>query len=193
MIFQISLNNNIEKSEEIAEKLNTITGLKYIIGNAGAVESSSGCMISRNNEDYYFQCSKNEKLEQNEALYYIDQAFYHEKFKPYKKSIKSNHRGKYIELAFISFDAGIQYREKISDLCDDIGWDLSISDKTNQNELLSIANILCDKYNVNVRKNPSYNPMERKVILNIVSGDENFHKLQEEFYEQTCCAIEYKK
>lgn len=193
MSIQVSLNDKVENLEEISKKLNEITGLKYIIENSGETEISSGSNIKTNSEDYYFQCTNDSKLEQNEALYYIDQAFYGEKFKPYKKSIKNNNRGKYIELAFITPDAGIQYTKKIQDLCEDIGWDLSISDKTNQNELISITNVLCAKNNIEIKKNPSYNPMERKVIINIINGEKNFPVMEKEFYEQTACIIGYKK
>lgn len=46
------------------------------------------------------------------------------------------------------------------------------------------------KHYIKIKKNPSYNPMKRKVIIN---GEENFDVMQKEFYEKTACIIDYKK
>ena len=46
----------------------------------------------------------------------------------------------------------------------------------NQNELFNIAKLLCDKNDIILKKNPSYNPSNMTVSLNITSGEGKFSK-----------------
>lgn len=137
----------------------------------------------------YFEAEGIQALEQNAALDLIDKAFEDEEHKPYKKSIKTNQKGKYIELVFISPKIGQKFEEKLGHLSYETGWAIAISDKVNQNELFNIAKLLCDKNRVNLKKNPSYNPSSMTVSLNITSGEENFCKVKDEFEKITGCGL----
>lgn len=137
----------------------------------------------------FFEVHNVTAVEQNIALNIIDKAFENEKYRPYKKSIKTNGSKRYIELVFISPKVGQKFEEKIVHICKETGWIISISDKVNQNELFNIAKLLCDKNNILLKKNPSYNPSEMIISLNIISGEENFDKVKNEFEEITGCVL----
>jgi hypothetical protein len=128
-------------------------------------------------------------VEQNLALNLIDKAFENEEHKPYKKSIKVNGSKRYIELVFISPKIGQKFEEKLGHLCNETGWSIAISDKVNQNELFNIAKLLCDKKDVLLKKNPSYNPGNMTVSLNITSGEEYFQNIKDEFEKITGCIL----
>ena len=136
-------------------------------------------------EKLFFEAKDYAELEQNAALNIIDIAFSNEKHKPYKKSIKSNYKGKYIELAFISPSIGEKFTEKLCHLCNETGWSIAISDKVNQNEIINTTKILCSKYNIQLKKNPSFNISDKSLKINITNGEENFDVLKKEVEEIT--------
>ncbi len=181
-VFLKGKRDNHEKVEEIFQEK---TGWKLSIIEEGSVEVNN---ISEN-ENLFFEVQGVEALEQNTALNLIDRAFEKEKHKPYKKSIKNNRQGKYIELAFISPKIGERFKEKLGHLSYEIGWSLAVSDKINQNELFNIVRLLCDKNQIDLRKNPSYNPSNMTISLNSLSGEENFDAVKEEFEKITGCSL----
>ena len=119
----------------------------------------------------------------------IDKSFETEEHKPYKKSIKDNRREKYIELVFISPKIGEKFEEKLGHLCYETGWNIAISDKVNQNELFNIAKLLCDKNDIILKKNPSYNPGTMTISINVMTGKENFEVVKSEFEKITGCLL----
>lgn len=188
----IMLNTEISDLEKVVEIIKCKTGLNIIIGEKNTECNSTISCTDNNTDKRFFEGSSYNTLEQNEALYYIDMAFKEEKYKPYKKSIKNNDKGKYIECSFITPKIGDLYAEKLSGLCRDIGWNLRISDKVNQNEILNIAINLCSKYGIDLKKNPSYNGSDMSVTLNILKNEQKFSDIKEEFKERTGCEINYK-
>ena len=178
---QVFLNkkNTCDGSEsEIFEEK---TGWKLFI----VEEGTSATRNTSISDKLYFEVDDVIAIEQNAALNLIDKAFEDEEHKPYKKSIKNNGNKKYIELVFISPKIGQKFEEKLGHLCNETGWSIAISDKVNQNELFNIAKLLCDKNNILLKKNPSYNPGNMTVSLNITSGEENFENVKSEFKEIT--------
>ena len=161
------------------------TGWKLFIVEEGTSSNNNSSI----NDKLYFEVEDVISVEQNVALNLIDKAFEDEEHKPYKKSIKNNHKGKYIELIFISPKIGQKFEEKLGHLCHETGWNIAISDKVNQNEVFNIAKLLCDKNNIFLKKNPSYNPGNRTVSLNITSGEGNFGNVKEEFEKITGCML----
>lgn len=160
------------------------TGWKLLIVEEGS---------SSNNNSYkdklFFEVEDIPEVEQNVALNLIDKAFGNEKHKPYKKSIKNNENKKYIELVFISPAIGRKFEEKLGHISKETGWSIAISDKVNQNELINIAKLLCDKNEIILKKNPSYNPSNMSISINIINEEENFKYVKEEFEEITGCVI----
>lgn len=181
-VFLKGKNENDENVDKIFQEK---TGWKLSIIEEGSTEINN---ISEN-ENLYFEVQGVEVLEQNAALNLIDKAFEEEEHKPYKKSIKTNGKGKYIELVFISPKIGERFKEKLGHLSYETGWSIAVADKVNQNELFNIAKLLCDKNQIDLRKNPSYNPSNMIITLNIASGEENFDRVKEEFEKITGCSL----
>ena len=161
------------------------TGWKLFVVEEGTSATSNTSFSDK----LYFEVDNVIAIEQNAALNLIDKSFEAEEHKPYKKSIKNNHKGKYIELIFISPKIGQKFEEKLGHLCNETGWSIAISDKVNQNELFNIAKLLCDKNNIILKKNPSYNPSNMTISLNVTSGEENLQNVKEEFEKITGCML----
>jgi len=152
-------------------------------------EGSSLANNSLDSDKLYFEVEGVKAVEQNVAISLIDKTFENEGHKPYKKSIKTNQKGKYIELVFISPKIGQKFEEKLGHLSYETGWSIAISDKVNQNELFNVAKLLCDKNEMGLKKNPSYNPGNMTVSLNVSNGEENFYRIKEEFEKITGCSL----
>ena len=182
---QVFLNgkNTCDSSE--GELFEEKTGWKLFI----VEEGTSSINTDLSGDKLYFEAEDIVAVEQNSALSLIDKAFENEEHRPYKKSIKNNNKGKYIELVFISPKIGQKFKEKLGHLCSETGWNIAISDKVNQNELFNIAKLLCDKKDIILKKNPSYNPGNRNVSLNIISGEEHFENVKTEFEKITGCSL----
>lgn len=184
-IVSVYLKGKNENYEAVDKAFEEKTGWKLSIIDEG----STGSNNITENENLYFEIEGIEVVEQNTALNLIDKAFENEDHKPYKKSIKTNGKGKYIELVFISPKIGEKFEEKLGHLSYETGWSIAVSDKVNQNELFNIAKLLCDKNQINLKKNPSYNPGNMTISLNILSGEENFDVVKEAFEKITGCSL----
>ena len=185
LLVQVFLNKKNQSDGSESKMFEAKTGWKLSIIEEGACAKSN----ELSEDKLFFEVDGAAAVEQNTALNLIDKAFEDEKYKPYKKSIKTSGNKKYIELVFISPNIGKKFEEKLGHLCLETGWSIAISDKVNQNELFNIAKLLCDKDNIVLKKNPSYNPSNMNVSLNIVSGEENFIKVKNEFEEMTGCIL----
>ena len=126
-------------------------------------------------------------VEQNKALNIIDETFEREQFRPYKKSIKSSTKGKYIELTFISPVIGKKYEKNIGELVRLTGWNMKVANNANQNEILQIASVLCKKKGIDLKKNPSFNSSDLSVELKL--KDDNVEKI--EFEYKTGCMLKW--
>lgn len=184
-IVSVYLNGKNESDETVYRAFQEKTGWKLSIIEEGNIAVNN---ISED-KNLYFEVEGVEVLEQNAALILIDKAFEDEEHKPYKKSIKANGKEKYIELVFISPKIGEKFKEKLGHLSYETGWSIAVSDKVNQNELFNIAKLLCDKNQIDLKKNPSYNPSNMTISLNITSGEENFSEVKEEFEKITGCSM----
>ncbi|HBI74600.1 MAG TPA: MBL fold metallo-hydrolase, partial [Lachnospiraceae bacterium] len=83
-----------------------------------------------------------------------------------------------------------RYAKLIEALTKQLGWNIAISDKVNQNELLNKASFLCQKHQVVLKKNPSFLPGKMSVKIQIVDGEEHLSKVREEFRKETGCELE---
>jgi uncharacterized protein len=179
----VLVDNPEDNYEKEKEEFKERTGLQLVFSMQGMENN----ILSKSSE--VMLAGDIEALEQNTALYYIDESFREEAFKPYKKSIK----GKGImELAFISPVVGKRYIEKLKDLAKEIGWNLSISSSVNQNEILNLAIRLCQKEGIKLSKNPSFNPSSLKVKIKVGTLEEgNLEKIKRDFGEATGCELEW--
>lgn len=181
---QVLVNEKQRCKNDVCQEFKKITGWDMYI-NTKTVDSEIDIK-----KDRYFKVDKKKaSVEQNTALELIEKSFKLEQYKPYKKGIKSNSDGKYIELTFISPNIGNMFTEKVKKLSYEIGWNISISDKVNQNELNNIVKLICDKNDVVLKRNPSYNPNNMSVYLSIISGKDKFQIVKEEFEKATGCLL----
>lgn len=177
----VFINVHMECSD-IIRQFKEKTGLGIVL-----LEEGEGA--TKNQADFYVSGS-GEKLEQNEALANIDAAFREEEFKPYKKGIKNNEKGKYIELTFISPAVGRRYDKKIEDISQNIGWDIAISNSVNQNEVIRLAVEIMKEKGIILKKNPSYNPSNNSVTVKLQGDAEDaFEEIKQTFKNKTGCSL----
>lgn len=140
-----------------------------------------------------FEGSNDNKMEQNNAFFAIDTWFEDKEFKPYKRGLKSDHTGKYIELKFISPVVGKRLSPGLAELARAIGWNLVISKAFNQNEILLIVRGMCEEKGVSIIKNPSFNPNNACVTVKAAplgdSGEVDIDVLREDFAYKTGCIL----
>ena len=106
-----------------------------------------------------------EPVNQAMAFYLIDMEFQDSEVQPYRKSIRSDYIGKYIDLAFISPAKGRLMAPKIEAAARRCGWRLHISESINQNELMKIAAQLAGEYGFPMKKQPSFLPASQVIRL----------------------------
>ncbi|MBW6409365.1 MBL fold metallo-hydrolase [Clostridium weizhouense] len=182
---EVFLNCKNMYGKEICDDFQEKTGWKLLITEEG--EKSE---VEDKNK-VYFQVSDCPMMEQNNALQAIDKAFEEEIHKPYKKCIKNNENGKYLELVFISPKIGEKFSEKLGHLSKETGWTIALSDKVNQAEIINILKLLCDKYDIKLKKNPSYLG-NMNFLITLTEEIENFKKLKEEFEKVSGCVLNLK-
>ena len=129
-----------------------------------------------------------ERLEQNEALIYIDNFFKDKDDKPYKKGIKNG----CIVLSFITYEVGCRYKKDISLLEKDICWNIEINRNPNMNLIFQVLNELLEKYKLEKKKNPSFLPTLNKVEIQVLNGDD-FVNLRKDFFIKTGLELVVKK
>ncbi|HEY5562952.1 MAG TPA: MBL fold metallo-hydrolase RNA specificity domain-containing protein [Clostridiaceae bacterium] len=170
-----------------AEEFYKLTGVNLLIQSEG--KSLLNC-IDAQSSNKLSEYSKN-PIEQNKALELIDEAFAYEEFKPYKKSIKHNNVGTYIQLSFISPVVGRKYLHKLDELSEKLAWNINIATSVNQNAIINLAVRLCDENEVKLKKNPAFNEAALKVNLKCESIEEDiFLKIKETFEYNTGCTLE---
>ncbi len=107
-------------------------------------------------------------MEQNLVQYLVDQAFQDQNHQVYKKSVKTGPDGKFLELSFLSPEVGRRYGDLLRHLADETKWPIRISDSVNQKEIFQFVQLLCGKYDLVLRQNPSYLPQRRVVQIKVL-------------------------
>lgn len=179
----VMLNSKCNVEKEKLDEIENITGIQVLVQSPG-VDLKDSTIIKAEDE-----C---EMVEQNKALNIIDETFEREQFRPYKKSIKSSTKGKYIELTFISPVIGKKYEKNIGELVRLTGWNMKVANNANQNEILQIASVLCKKKGIDLKKNPSFNSSDLSVELKL--KDDNVEKMEDvkrEFEYKTGCMLKW--
>lgn len=189
-------------AKEAAEKFRIATGWTLMINGRvpedvseteGHADKRKLCTDGGRYDVFSPEDDSVEMVEQNMAFYCIDQVFEEKAHKPDKKSLRQDGQGRYLELSFVSPVIGRQYQEEIQLLSNQIGWRIRIADKVNQNTLFKTAQVLCMKYGIVLKKNPSYLPEKKSVQLKVCTSDnrECFRAVEEEFLRQTGCSCEF--
>ncbi|MGN0295198.1 MAG: MBL fold metallo-hydrolase [Lachnospiraceae bacterium] len=204
--YAVTLSSMTEEDAGKIQEFRKMTGWKLVIngisdsgkdsaGTAGSGVLSGSSELSDNGMDFFRPQNDNaEQVEQNLAFSCIDQTFEGQPCTLYRKGIKNDGEGKFLEFSFISPALGRRYRQLLQTLSDQIGWRIRIADKVNQAELIKIAGVLCSKYGITVCKNPSYLPGTKEIQLTILPGTEEsvLTELAAEFKEKTGCGCGFK-
>ncbi|OBR96769.1 MULTISPECIES: MBL fold metallo-hydrolase [Clostridium] len=179
----VMLNSKCNVEKEKLSEIENITGLQVLVQSPG-IDLKDSTIIKAEDE-----C---EMMEQNKALNIIDETFEREQFRPYKKSVKSNPKGRYIELTFISPVIGKKYKKNIEELVRLTGWNMKVANSANQNEILQIASILCKSKGIDLKKNPSFNSSDLSVELKLEDDNvENMEDVKKEFEYKTGCTLKW--
>ncbi|MBM7871010.1 putative metal-dependent RNase [Clostridium pascui] len=217
--WKVEINNalNTNKAEQVIREILKDADIKKISfrGNAAAVTLNSSYNITNEEEKFkeitgcnleiltkgteninealkgnIQESSGSFKMEQNQSLSYIDEAFREEEFKPYKKGIKNNHLGQYIELSFITPIIGIKYKNKIEEIAHKTGWNIFISNSSNMNEIINIVCLYCREEGIALKKKPSFNQVELTVTLKVENGSEEaLQRVKEKSERKTGCKV----
>jgi Cft2 family RNA processing exonuclease len=127
------------------------------------------------------------QMEQNKVFKLIDEIFADKPHRLYKKGLKRDETGPYVELSFISPEIGTQYNDIIEELEKKTGWTMKINPNPNQNEIIKLARRLMEGKGLRLKRNPGFFQMERAV--RVMPAEEwkqdVFERLQEEFQKHT--------
>jgi Cft2 family RNA processing exonuclease len=127
------------------------------------------------------------QMEQNKAFELIEQTFADKGVKIYKKSLKQDEKGPYIEVSFISPEIGKKWDELLMQLEKITWWDIRISTNPNQNEIMKLARRLLEGAGLYLKKNPGFFQIEKMVKV-VPAGEwdqEIFHEIQKKFKSET--------
>lgn len=111
-----------------------------------------------------------EKMEQNTALWLIDEAFKETEDRIYRKSIKTEGTGKFIELFFISPVIGNKYKSVISGLERATAWQIRCSSAINQFEVINAGRRIFEETGIKLTKNMSLHTSELRAEIFINPG-----------------------
>lgn len=125
-------------------------------------------------------------MEQNRAFELIERTFADRGVKIYKKGLKRDDRGQYIELSFISPEIGQQWQDVIKHLEEETCWNIRIAKNPNQNEILKLARRMLEGADLYLKKNPGFFCWRRGLKWFLRGVDQEvFRKVQEQFKSQT--------
>ncbi|MBZ4687514.1 MAG: uncharacterized protein PWQ96_1364 [Clostridia bacterium] len=156
--FAVTLDRKIDDMEKLQDKFEDITGLKLQIGS-GNKEELNGVSLK--------PVDTEKMMEQNKAFAVIDKSFKDEKHKIFKMSKKVAGNLPYIELSFISPQVGERYKDLIKNLEIETGWNITIAQNPNQNEIIKVVKGLCKEMGIELKKNPSIYTNEGVVAIKI--------------------------
>jgi predicted metal-dependent RNase len=179
---EVNLNSNFHVDKKVVDEFAKNTGLQLIF--KFPVETICEKITTESDKS----CSP---MEQNKALNFIDREFESREFKPYRKSIRSDESGKYIELSFITPVIGKKYEKYIERLEDSTGWNIKISDGINQNQIINEVKLLCGIKNIELKKSPSFNMIDSTVTLKLKNSEseEKIQWIKQKIEHDTGCPV----
>ncbi|SHK23492.1 MBL fold metallo-hydrolase [Paramaledivibacter caminithermalis] len=155
--FLISLDGEIKDVNELQKKFQNITGIKLMLGLEKTVAEDINLK----------KVNKENMMEQNKAFQTIDKEFEAKEHKIYKKSKKEIKGIPYIELSFISPQIGEKYKGIIESLEEKTGWNITIANNPNQNEIIKIIKNIFRQKEMILKKNPSIHVKEGLVKIKL--------------------------
>jgi len=170
------------RAEELERRFREATGLELLLEHPGKEAPVPSAV----------EGEEKPRMEQNAALTLISQAFEQTPHRLYKKGIKSDGGGKYVELAFITPQVGERYRPTLDALQAQSGWRIELNPNPNQNELIQKALELVQEAGLSTSKNPSVHQAEARVRLKLngATEDKLQAELQQRYLEETGFTLE---
>lgn len=148
--FKASIEGNVDV-EDIKRRFEEATGFDLIIEGHAQLQ------------DFEPMVAQADRMEQNKAFKLIEESFAGKPHRLYKKGLKRDESGPYIELTFISPEVGEQYRDLILQLEEKTGWPMRINPNPNQNEVIKLARRLLEQKGLRLKKNPGFFQIEKEV------------------------------
>lgn len=127
------------------------------------------------------------QMEQNKAFEVNQQAFDDKPHRLYKKGLKHDASGPYIELSFITPEVGELYNNLMVELEEKTRWAIKVNPNPNQNEVIKLARRLLERRGLYTKKNPSFFLLEKEVrVVPLEQWDQELFKdAGQEFQKQT--------
>lgn len=163
----LALYQPVQNPEKFVQDFKKITGWSLQLDKNAPLPTTAGAMREQQDSTGYYSPGQEQPAEQNMAFACIDASFSDQQHRPYKKSIKSNGQGKYLELAFLTPMLGHQYSDLLQKIACEIGWHLKIAESINQNEIFNITKMICMQHDLALQKNPSYLPATKQLELKL--------------------------
>lgn len=131
--------------------------------------------------------ASHDQMEQNAAFSLIEEAFRDKPHTLYKKSLKRDDQGAYIELAFISPEIGSRYRQLLDRLEEQSRWSIRINPAANMNEMIKLTRRLLEDKGIFLTRNPSFLERERclRISLRGQESVEDLMEIKEKFFDLT--------
>ena len=135
-----------------------------------------------------------ERMEQNQALSWIDRIFRDAEDRLYKKGIKHDEEGKYIELSFISPIIGMKYMNWLRKITEETDWRLKISPNPNQAEIMQISIELLSEAGVVPKRNPGIHVATSSIRVKLVTAPDEtqWSEIDERLETATGFRFEYE-
>jgi uncharacterized protein len=99
----------------------------------------------------------------------------------YRTSLKGNE----IILSFLSPQMGERYEDKIAELSEQTGWEMSVNPQANQGGILEIARVLMNKAGLAIARGPGIYPEKGEVSVTLAADPGDTSALTDTFLEQT--------
>jgi hypothetical protein len=163
----------------IIQKFYDETGFRLVFDNAKGLSTAPEVAEAE---------PKGPAMEINASYKYIRDTFEGGPHKPLKVGLK-NSPSKHIEVAFLSPELGVRYKETLSKISQEIGWEIRIRQHADQHKIKEIAKELLAKYKI--AKEPGFQSGSGavEVRVGLIPEYEDRKELEKQFEELTGCRL----
>lgn len=154
--YNITLNANVDDFQGQITEFEQTTGWKLLVNASDIVNENKVNEIKKVEDNFFYPNNEKKPIEINKAYSMIDTLFSNSKIKPYKKGLVSDQYGKYICLTFYSPELGHRCDDLIQECANNTSYRIGIKKSVNQNLIQIYLMNLCEKYNITVKKSPSF-------------------------------------
>ena len=177
--YNITLNANVDDFQGQITEFEQTTGWKLLVNASGITNENKVNEIKKVGDNFFYPNNEKKPIEINKAYSMIDTLFSNSKIKPYKKGLVTDQYGKYICLTFYSPELGHRCDDLIQECANNTSYRVGIKKSVNQNLIQIYLMNLCEKYNITVKKSPSF--IVNDNCFEIKTDNQN---IPESFYEE---------